>query len=120
MAEGSRYFEEKSALQDTLRGITRRLDALAIPYAVADGLALFAHGYRRFTEDIDVLVTAEGLQRIHEALDGLGYLPLYEGSRHLRDVNSGVRVEFLVTGQFPGDGKPKPVAFPDPAMVALE
>jgi hypothetical protein len=29
-----------------------------------------------------------------------------------------VRVKFLVTGQYPGDGKPKPVSFPDPAQVA--
>jgi hypothetical protein len=28
-----------------------------------------------------------------------------------------VRIEFLVLGEFPGDGKPKPVAFPDPAEV---
>jgi hypothetical protein len=28
-----------------------------------------------------------------------------------------VRIEFLVTGQYPGDGRPKPVAFPDPAEV---
>jgi hypothetical protein len=31
-----------------------------------------------------------------------------------------VKIEFLVTGQYPGDGKPKPVAFPDPATVAIE
>jgi hypothetical protein len=31
-----------------------------------------------------------------------------------------VRVEFLVAGQFPGDGLPKPVAFPDPGQVAEE
>jgi hypothetical protein len=36
----------------------------------------------------------------------------------LRDAEHGVRIEFLVTGQFPGDGKPKPVAFPNPADVA--
>jgi hypothetical protein len=29
-----------------------------------------------------------------------------------------VRIEFLVAGQFPGDGKEKPVAFPNPADVA--
>jgi hypothetical protein len=29
-----------------------------------------------------------------------------------------VRVKFLVTGQFPGDGSPKPVAFPNPADSA--
>jgi hypothetical protein len=31
-----------------------------------------------------------------------------------------VKVEFLVAGQFPGDGKPKPVAFPDPRNVTTE
>ena len=31
-----------------------------------------------------------------------------------------MRIEFLVTGGFPGDGKPKPVAFPDPAGCTVE
>ena len=31
-----------------------------------------------------------------------------------------MKVEFLVTGEFPGDGKPKPFAFPDPAAVSEE
>ena len=31
-----------------------------------------------------------------------------------------MRIEFLVTGDFPGDGKPKPVAFPDPSLVNTE
>ncbi len=120
MAEGSRYFQEKSALQDTLRRITSRLDQLGVPYAVAGGLALFAHGFRRFTEDVDLLVTAEGLARIHKELEGLGYVQPFKGSNQLRDTESKVRIEFLVTGQFPGDGKPKPVAFPDPGAVTLE
>jgi hypothetical protein len=38
----------------------------------------------------------------------------FTGSRNLRDAESGVRVEFLVTGEYPGDGKPKPVTFPNP------
>jgi hypothetical protein len=29
-----------------------------------------------------------------------------------------VRIEFLVTGEFPGDGKEKPVVFPHPDMVS--
>ena len=85
---------------------------LNIPYAVAGGMALFSHGFRRFTEDVDILVTREGLDRLHRELEGLGYVPLFPGSKNLRDADSGVRVEFLVTGDFPGDGKPKPVAFP--------
>lgn len=120
LAEGSRFFEEKSALQDTLHRIVRRLDEIGVPYAVSGGMALFAHGFRRFTEDVDVLVTAEGIERIHQELEGPGYRPAFPDSRQLRDTESGVRVEFLVTGQFPGDGQPKPVAFPDPARVAIE
>ncbi len=120
MSEGSRHFEESSAVQLALRKIARRLGELGIPYAVAGGMALFAHGLRRFTEDVDVLVTSEGLKAIHHELEGAGYLPPFFGSRNLRDVDSGVRIEFLVAGQFPGDGKPKPVAFPAPAPVSVE
>jgi len=47
-------------------------------------------------------------------------VPLVSGSRNLRDAESGVRIEFLVTGEFPGDGKPKPVAFPDPREIHIE
>ncbi len=114
------HFEEKSAVHHTLRKITRRLAELKIPYAVAGGMALFFHGFRRFTEDVDVLVTPEGLQQVHEQLEGLGYVPLFAGSRNLRDAESGVRIEFLVSGDFPGDGKPKPVAFPDPGEASIE
>ena len=118
LSEGSRFFEEKSAVQDALRKITRRLRELGIPYALAEGMALFQHGFRRFTEDVDILVTRDGLRLLHEKLDGLGYVPPFAGSKNLRDTESGVRIEFLVTGDFPGDGKPKPVAFPDPELAA--
>ena len=83
-------------------------------------MALDAHGFRRLTVDVDILVTREGLKKIHENLDGRGYLPPFEKSKHLRDTDNGVRIEFLTTGEFPGDGKPKPVAFPDPNDVAVE
>lgn len=120
LREGSMHFEQESGVQKSLRSIARRLDELGIPYAVADGMALFYHGYRRFTEDIDILVTREGLQAIHERLDGLGCLPPFAGSKNLRDTETGVRIEFLIAGDYPGDGLPKPVAFPDPSAVAEE
>jgi hypothetical protein len=120
LGEGSRHFEERSAVQDSLRRIAKRLDELGIAYAVAGGMALFQHGLRRFTESVDVLATREGLRRAHEALDGLGYLPTIAGGKTLRDTQTGVRIDFLVTSDFPGDGKPKPVSFPDPARVEFE
>ncbi|MFZ1935362.1 MAG: hypothetical protein WCB27_06685 [Thermoguttaceae bacterium] len=120
LQEGSMFFEEKGGLHAALRKITQRLGELNIPYAVAGGMAMFFHGFRRFTEDVDILVTREGLERLHRELEGLGYVPLFSGSKNLRDVDSGVRIEFLVAGDYPGDGKPKPVAFPDPARASVE
>ena len=114
------HFEKESAVHKTLRDIARRLDELGIPYAIAGGMALFFHGYRRFTEDVDILVTREGLEEIHRRLEGLGYVRPFTGSRNLRDTESGVRVEFLVAGDYPGDGKPKPVAFPSPNDARIE
>jgi hypothetical protein len=120
LQEGSMHFENASAVHISLRKIAQRLEALGIPFAVAGGMALFLHGFRRFTEDVDLLVTPESLHLIHERLEGLGYLPPFPGSKQLRDTETGVRIEFLTTGEFPGDGKPKAVAFPDPAAVRVD
>lgn len=120
MDEGSLFFEGQGRVHQALRKITKRLAALGIEYAVVGGMALVHHGYRRFTDDIDILVTVEDLQRLHREVDGLGYLPPFSGSKHLRDTDLGVKIEFLTTGDFPGDGKPKPVAFPNPSLVAEE
>jgi Uncharacterised nucleotidyltransferase len=114
LLEAERFFMGESEVQKTLVRITSKLDELKIPYVVVGGMALVAHGYNRTTVDVDLLVTEDGLRRVHEALDGLGYLPPFQGSKHLRDTGTSVRVEFLVSGGFPGDGKPKPVAFPEP------
>jgi hypothetical protein len=120
LQEGSLHFGKESAVHKTLRDVTRRLDSLGIGYNVVGALALFFHGVRRFTEDVVILVTRDGLKAIHEHLEGRGYLPLFSGSKNLRDADTGVRIEFLVTGDYPGDGKPKPVAFPDPADTGIE
>jgi hypothetical protein len=117
--QGGLHFEGESLVQKTLRRIARRLDELELPYAVAGGMALFAHGFERFTQGVDILVSREGLKAIHAHLDGLGYVPPFKGSKNLRDTEHGVRIEFLIAGEFPGDGKPKAVAFPDPEHASV-
>lgn len=120
LSEGSVFFEDKGAVQQAMRRIAKRLDELGVPYAIVGGMALFQHGFRRFTEDVDILVTKDSIPVIHEKLEGRGYLAPFTGSKNLRDTELGVKIEFLITGGFPGDGKPKPVSFPDPADVAIE
>jgi len=46
--------------------------------------------------------------------------PIPRRPQSLRNMQTGVGIDFLLTGQFSGDGKPKPVAFPHPSAVATE
>lgn len=94
------------------------LDAAGIPYAIVGALALNEAGYRRATVDVDVLLTREGLERFKEQNLGRGYLERRPGGLGLRDTEHGVDVDVVLSGDYPGDGEPKPVAFPDPAKAA--
>ena len=120
LSNASEFFMRDDPVFKTLHGITAKLADLNIPYAVAGGMALVAHGYDRTTVDVDILVTPEGLANIHRQLEGLGYIPPFIGSKNLRDASTKVKIEFLTTGAYPGDGKPKPVAFPDPIAAGVE
>jgi len=120
LMELEKFFMGEGVVHTTLRRITAKLKELQIPYAVAGGMALNAHGYQRATTDVDILVNREGLQKIHAALEGLGYVAPFNGSKNLRETTSNTRIEFLITGDYPGDGKPKPMPFPDPSQVAVE
>ena len=115
--EADQLYQGQGRLRKTYDRLTNRLEELGVAYVVVGGYALIVHGVRRFTEDIDILVSREGLDRLHEQLIGLGYVRVAPGSRNLRDVETGVKIEFIVAGEFPGDGKPKPVAFPGPEAV---
>jgi hypothetical protein len=117
IAEATRYFAGGGSVDETVERISRRLDELGVPFVVVGGVAMFHHGFRRFTEDVNILVTPADLAIIHDRLDGLGFVRPFSTSKNLRDTANGVRIEFLLTGEFPGDGKPKPVAFPHPADV---
>lgn len=109
----------ESPVHAALLELGRRLDEMHIPYAIAGAMALNAFGYRRATVDVDVLLTAEGLARFKEAWLGRGYVERFAGSRGVRDTEHGVPIDVLVAGDYPGDGKPKPVRLPDPALVGI-
>jgi hypothetical protein len=107
----------------TLRRLAHDFDEHHLNYALIGGLALVAHGYRRFTEDIDVLMTPDTLAAFRQHFVGRGYAsaPAFTGaSKTFRDTQTGVRIEIITTGEYPGDGKPKAVSFPNPADVRLE
>ncbi len=117
--EADRQTERRGSVWETLRRIAAELDRLGIPYAVVGGIALQHYGLGRSTQDVDLLVgSTADVQRIHEQLVGHGYQAKSPNSRHLRDDVTRIRIAFLVAGEYPGDGRPKPVSFPPPERVA--
>ena len=120
-AEAQRYFMGEGRLNNALTRLVNDLRDHDIDYVVIGALALLAHGYPRFTEDIDVIVSPEGLERFHSELIGLGYAPAFAGARkRLRSTLDGTPVELIAAGEYPGDGKPKPVCFPQPSEATVE
>lgn len=115
-AEGLRFLRGEGMMHEALRRLAEALEARGIAYCVIGATALNLHGYRRFTEDIDILLSVEGLERFHQELVGRGYRPAFTGARKkFRETGSNIPIEVITTGEYPGDGKPKSVRFPDPA-----
>jgi hypothetical protein len=115
-----RYFMGDADVQRAAKRIAASLVDMGIPYVICGGLAVTAHGHARVTQDVDVLLTPEGLRRFKERWLGKGWVERFPGSKGLRDTEHNVRIDVLLTGEYPGDGKPKPVRFPDPATVAID
>ena len=113
-----RFFMGEADVQKALEKLARTLDAHRIPYAIVDAMALNEFGYRRVTVDVDVLLTPAGLAELKKHTVGRGYVEKHPGSRGLRDPEHGVDIDIVLTGDYPGDGRPKAVAFPDPATAA--
>ena len=68
----------------SVEAIIRALNQADVRYLVAGGLAVVAHGYLRFTADVDLILDfdEENLRRAMEALPTLGYRPLVPVSLH--------------------------------------
>jgi hypothetical protein len=120
-AEAQRYFMGEGKLNNALMRLVADLKEHQIGYQVIGAIALMAHGYPRFTEDIDIILTPDDLEKFHRELIGLGYVPAFPGAlRRLRSTRDGTPIEVIASGEFPGDGKPKAVAFPKPAEASVE
>ncbi len=120
-AEGLRYFMGEGTINKTLARLANDLERRGIDYMVIGAIALLAHGYPRFTEDIDLVMTSDSLQKFHDELVGLEYTPAFSGAKkRLRSTTDNVLIEVMTSGEFPGDGKPKPVSMPRPAEASVE
>jgi hypothetical protein len=117
LKEISMFFEGRSREQKTLRRLVANLEKAKIPYAVVGGMAVNAHRHKRTTADVDVLLTAAGLEEFRRRFVPKSYDLVPGRARRFLDRRHRVQMGILVTGHFPGTGKPGPVSFPDPASV---
>lgn len=113
--EFDEFLMRTGKIYQTLQRLAQNLDRSAIEYALIGGMALVAHGYVRATEDVDVLLSPEGLEAFRQAYLGRGYVSAFPGAaKTFRDTQTGGRIEIITSGEYPGDGKPKSVQFPHP------
>ena len=101
----------------SLRRVVGKLQKAGFPYAIMGGMAVDVHGHRRFTKDVDILLTARGFEEFRRRFVPGDYRPVPGRSRRFKDRANGVLLDVLVTGLFPGRGTPGPIAFPDPRRV---
>ncbi len=112
------FFMENSPIHETMRRLAKTFSEMQISFAIAGAMAANAHGHRRTTSDVDILIRREDLLRFKERWIELDWVDKFEGSKNFRDAVTNVNVDTLIVGEYPGDGLPKPIAFPQPEAVS--
>ncbi|HLX60536.1 MAG TPA: hypothetical protein VKX17_04555 [Planctomycetota bacterium] len=92
------FFGDGDRLLDSILELAHRSREAKIPYAMLDGVPLSIYGMSGMRCEIGILVRPAELPRARKMVARLG-----------------VKIIFTTAGSFPGDGKPKPVVFPDPS-----
>ena len=93
----------------SFQALASALDAAGVRYLVAGGLAVGAHGYLRFTKDVDLIVqlVPDNIERVFKALGSLGYRPIVPVTKEQfanREVREGwVRDKGMQVLQFWSD-----------------
>jgi len=106
-------------IASVLESLRRRLTAEGIPFVVIGALALRYYGYVRHTEDIDILTTRAGLDRIHATLVGRGLASRGPGLRKsLVETEHQVNIDVVTAGEHAGSSE-SPVEYPQPDSTAF-
>jgi hypothetical protein len=111
------FFEGRSREHKTMRRLVRKLEKAKIPYAIIGAMAVNAHQHERTTKDVDLLLTPAGFTEFLRRFVPRSYDRIPDRPRRFFDRRYRVSFDVLLTGLFPGSGKPGPIAFPDPAEV---
>jgi len=84
------FFMGQSPIHAAAARIAKALSEMDVPFTIAGALAVNVHGHMRTTEDVDILLTPDGLERFKRRWLGRGWVEEFPGSRGLRDAVNGV------------------------------
>jgi hypothetical protein len=101
---------ENESLWDVAKRVHTLLVGHNIDHAIVGGLAVFLHGYRRNTVDLDLLIRPEDATKLRSALEADGF-QWSAKDKEFRSA-SGVAVQFLIAGESEGPGQS--ATFPSP------
>lgn len=106
------FFEGTHPVQRTMRRLASDLRSADIPFALMGGMAVCFHGGNYVFDDVDYLVTADGLRKFREMFAGRAYESVPSRPRRFVDRESQTCIHFHRAGDYPrGRG---PIAFPHP------
>ena len=91
--EGDAYFQGESQVFVAYRAVEERLKEAEIRYALAGVLAMFQHGYRRFSTDVEFWIAPGDWPAIEVQFLGNGYLRI-GSSTIIRCERTGVTLIF--------------------------
>ncbi len=108
--------QDIAAVVEVLR---RRLAEEGIRFAVIEALALRQYGFVRATEDIAILTTPGGLDKIHATLVGRDLTSRAQGLRKgLREAEHEMDMDVVTSGEHAGSEE-SPVVYPPPDSDAF-
>ncbi|HEY8748291.1 MAG TPA: hypothetical protein VIM11_09975 [Tepidisphaeraceae bacterium] len=112
------FFQGTDRVHQTMRRVANYLDKSGISHAIVGDMAVNAHHHERTTKDVDFLLTSDGFAAFRKVADDGKFDPVPGRPRRFIDRTTNVTFDVLVTGYFPGSGKPGPISYPDPLQVA--
>src|SRR5947207_7958545 len=102
----------------TLNRLVRRCRALDIEYAVTGDLACVIYGQLSTMGQMEVLLTADGFNKVSRSLVGNQYAWASDSKRTVVDQETSLPIHFVLTGEHPSHRSA--VTYPKPAGREIE
>jgi hypothetical protein len=115
LEEGGLFFERQGSVWTTLRRIAQFLTDENIAYVVSGGLAAFHHGYRCYTEAVEIIIERDSLPRIENDLRDFERRGL--SCHRFVDFETGASVWFHLAGEVAGRVGGETILIPEPRQL---